>query len=122
MDRWGVTSPTWGPHLHVNRPLRPHESFTRCISFKLTYASHKLAPTFLKTQKLYSGLTELYTSIFTNKNERKEESKYNLLNAKIALTPNHNTPGLKKCQHKIDYFKKVESIHCHFANSWNFVT
>ena len=69
-------------YLHVNRPLRPHESFTRCISFLLTYASHKLAPTFLKTQKLYSGLTELYTSIVKNKNERREESKYNLLNAK----------------------------------------
>ena len=69
-------------YLHVNRPLRPHESFTRCILFLLTYASHKLAPTFLKTQKLYSGLTELYTSIFKNKNERREESKYNLLNAK----------------------------------------
>ena len=69
-------------YLHVNRPLRPHESFTRCISFKLTYASHKLAPTSLKTQKLYSGLTELHTSIFKNKNERREESKYNLLNAK----------------------------------------
>ena len=48
----------------------------------LTYASHKLAPTFLKTQKLYGGLTELYTSIVKNKNERREESKYNLLNAK----------------------------------------
>ena len=69
-------------YLHVNWPLRPHESFTRCISFLLTYASHKLAPTFLKTQKLYSGLTELYTSIVKNKNERREESKYNLLNAK----------------------------------------
>ena len=71
-------------YLHVNRSLtlRPHESFTRCISFLLTYASHKLAPTFLKTEKLYSGLTELYTSIVKNKNERREESKYNLLNAK----------------------------------------
>lgn len=60
-------------YLHVNRPLRAHESVTRCISF-LTYASHKLAPTFLKTQKLYSGLTELYISIFKNKNERREEN------------------------------------------------
>ena len=74
-----VVYPTY---LHVNRPLRLHESFTRCISFKLTYASHKLAPTSLKTQKLYSGLAELHTSLFKNKNERREESKYNLLNAK----------------------------------------
>ena len=71
-------------YLHVNRPLSPHESFTRCISFKLTYASHKLVPTSLKTQKLCSGLPELHMSIFKNKNERREESKYiiYLLNAK----------------------------------------
>ena len=60
-------------YLYVNRPLRPHESFTRCISFELTYASDKLVPTSLKTQKLYSGL-QSYTRLYSKTKMRGEKS------------------------------------------------
>ena len=64
-------------YLHVNRPLtlRPHESFTRCISFLLTYASHKLAPTFLKTQKLYTVVLRSYTLLYSKIKMRGEKRR-----------------------------------------------
>ena len=59
-------------YLHVNRPLRPHESFTRCISFLLTYAQIGTNNS-ENTKAAYSGLTGLYTFIFKNKNERRRK-------------------------------------------------
>lgn len=64
-------------YLHVNRSLnlRPYESFTRCISFLLTYASHKLATTFLKTQKLYTVVLRSYTLLYSKIKIRGEKRR-----------------------------------------------
>ena len=64
-------------YLHVNRSLtvRPYESFTRCISFLLTYASHKLATTFLKTQKLYTVVLRSYTLLYSKIEIRGEKRR-----------------------------------------------